>query len=95
MYHNPRNSAGTWVNESFVTRRKAGIRFVFGQRKKFYDRPNFCTCAGQERACGFLEKVILWQLATKGLYCFPEDGAAEFFPKDTQSISHCFARTQR
>lgn len=49
------------------------------------------SCAIDEH---ILDQHILWQLAIKGLYCLPEDGAAEFF-KTPQSASRDFARVNR
>jgi hypothetical protein len=36
------------------------------------------------RASCAIDEHILWQLAIKGLYRFPEGGAAEFFKKTTK-----------
>src|SRR5215469_15802909 len=47
------------------------------------------------RASSAIDEHILWQLVVKGLYCFPEDGAAEFFKKNPQSASRDFAWVNR
>jgi hypothetical protein len=42
-----------------------------------------------------VEEVIFWQLAAKGLYCFPEDGAAEFFKENLRNAPRGVARMKR